>query len=222
MDWAIVAMIAAAAGAGGFATGHWQHLLYSDPAHRVRGWGAGHVVRLAGLAVGFAAVAALALRPDHYDAGPAIITALFGMALVVLASTDFERRLLPNRLMYPAILAAAALCWAWPDRSIGEIWIGATVGIGVGAGLFLFGAGFGALRGLRAVPFGMGDAKLILLIGLLAGWPAIGSALLIGVLMGGIPALVMLLAGRSTGVFSYGPYLAAGALAVLLFPSQFV
>jgi prepilin signal peptidase PulO-like enzyme (type II secretory pathway) len=201
---------------------HWQHLLYSTPEHRVRGRGPGHIARLVIGAAGCGIVTGVAFRPDHYDAFPALLTALFCCALVVLSSTDFERRLLPNRLTYPAILLAAATCWAWPDRSIADIWIGAGVAFGVGAGLFVMGIFLGSARGVAATPFGLGDVKLIILIGLLSGWPAFGTAIVIGVVLAGLPALVMVFLGRGRSVFSYGPYLAAGGAIVLLFPASFV
>lgn len=221
MDWLIAVAAAVAAGLAGVEAARWQHLLYRNPEHRVRGGGRWHRVRIAFVAIGFGAVVLLALRPGHYDAGPALLTALFCAAMVLLSSTDFERKLLPDRLMLPAIVLAAAVCWAWPDRSIADIWIGAGIAFAAGAGLFILGAFFGAGRG-GAIPFGMGDAKLILLIGLLTGWPAFGTALLIGILSAGIPAVVLVLAGKGGTAFSYGPYLAAGGTVVMLFPGSFV
>jgi prepilin signal peptidase PulO-like enzyme (type II secretory pathway) len=59
-------------------------------------------------------------------------------------------------------------------------------------------------------------------MGALAGWPLVITAIFIGVLLAAIPSLYFLLRGRSKHVFSYGPYLSAGAIAVLLFPGQFL
>jgi prepilin signal peptidase PulO-like enzyme (type II secretory pathway) len=112
-------------------------------------------------------------------------------------------------------------CWAWPDRDIADIAIGGAAGLAAGLGLFILGAMFGSARG-GAIPFGFGDAKLIFLLGLLLGWPAFGPALLIGILLAGIPGLVMVALGRGRSVFSYGPYLAAGGLVAMLFPASFV
>ena len=215
----IAAAVGAAAGGLG---GRFQHLLYTNAEHRVRRPGLKGRIQPFALAAAGAAVAAIAFRPDHYDAGPAFLTALFALSLLVLASTDFERRLLPNRLMYPSIVAALAFCWAWPDRDILDVAIGAGAGLVAGVGLFALGVFFGSARGISAIPFGFGDAKLILLLGLLLGWPAFGTALLIGVLVAGIPGLAMVLLGRGSTVFSYGPYLAGGGLVVLLIPGSFV
>ncbi len=210
-----------AAGLGAVAV-YWQHLLYRLPEQRVRGAGRWLHARLVLGAAGCGVATGLALRPDHYEVGPALLTAVFCFALVVLSSTDLERRLLPNRLMYPSLILAAAFCWAWPDRSIADVWIGAGIAFATGAVLFLAGAFFGSSRGTSTTPFGLGDVKLIILLGLLTGWPAVRTALVIGVLLAGIPAIVMIAFGRGRSAFSYGPYLAMGGVVVLLFTDSFV
>lgn len=222
MDFVAPSIAAAVGFVAGAVAGRWQHLFYARPEHRVPRPGLKGRVQPVALGISGAIVAALAFRPDHYDWGPAALTAVFAVALLVLASTDFERRLLPNRLMYPALLAAVAFCWAWPDRDILDVAIGGVVGLVAGVGLFVLGVLFGSARATSATPFGFGDAKLILLLGLLLGWPAGGAALLIGVVLAGLPGLVLVVLGRGGSVFSYGPYLVAAGLIVLLFPASFV
>lgn len=212
--------IALAAGLGGAcfgaAAGRWQHLLYRQPAYRqdaARGLRRFATMLLVAVACGV--VVALALRPGLYAVGPALLTAAFGAALVVLSSTDFERRIIPNRVVYPAIVAAGALCWAWPDRSVASCWLGFAVAGGVALGFFLVGRLLGGA-------LGMGDVKLTALIGLLLGWPGAMYALFLGALLAGIPSLAMTVSGRGGRFFSYGPYLALGALVVLLWPDPFL
>jgi leader peptidase (prepilin peptidase)/N-methyltransferase len=221
VDIALMLGAAVAGAAIGAAGGRFQHRLYSNPEHRIPRPALKGQIQPLVLAAAGATTSALAFRPDHYEFGPALLSAAFAIALLVLASTDFERRLLPNRLMYPSILVAIAFCWAWPDRDVVEVAIGTGAGLAAGLGLFFLGALFGSARGMSAIPFGFGDAKLILLLGIVLGWPAFGSALLIGVLAAGIPGLAMVLIGRGGAVFSYGPYLAAGGVVVLLFPGSF-
>jgi prepilin signal peptidase PulO-like enzyme (type II secretory pathway) len=220
---AFVAPFAAtlAALAGWFGAG-WQHLLYRQPAYRSSPARGRKLLSFRLFLGGGAALfVGLALRPGHYDPGPAALTVVFGLALLVLSSTDLERRIIPNRVTYPAIIVAVLFCWAWPDRSAIDIVFGTGFAVAVAVGLFLLGAAFGAAVGIRATPFGLGDVKLILLLGLLLGWPAVMSALFIGVLVAGAPAVVLMIRGRGRGVFSYGPYLALGGLVVLLWPERF-
>lgn len=219
----MMVVAALVAGALGWVAGANQHRLYrqdeyrENPATGRAGW----AIR-AGCAIGAGLVAAVAFRPDHYEFGPALATAGFGLALVVLSSTDFERRLLPNNLMHPAILSALLLCWVWPDRSITDVLAGGAVAAAGGVAMYLLGWLAGMLFRVRETAFGIGDTQLILLIGLLVGWPAIVNALFIGIIGAGVPALFMMLRGKARGVFSYGPYLALGAIVVLLWPARFV
>ena len=219
MDLAVAASAAVVAAVLGIAAAHWQHLLFRDPEHRVRGQGVAYFARLGFVAIACGVTTGLAFRPDHYDLLPAALTAVFCFVLAVLSSADFERRLLPNRLMYPALLAAVLFSWAWPDRSAVDIAIGGAVAAGAAVGLFALGVLFGNARGSG---LGFGDVKLLVLLGLLAGWPAVGPAVVIGILLGGIPALALILTGRRNVHFSYGPYLSAGGAIVLLFPGNFV
>jgi leader peptidase (prepilin peptidase)/N-methyltransferase len=87
--------------------------------------------------------------------------------------------------------------------------------------LLLLGALAGAAARSRETAFGLGDAKLILLIGLLTGWPAVLSALLLGIIAAGIVAAVLIVLRGRGATYSYGPYLAAGAVVVLLWFERF-
>ncbi len=211
-------IIAGAAGlAVGWTLGGYQHLLYRQPEYRARPAQGRRLLALRlflGAAMGV--TGAVALRPGHYETGPALLALGFAWVLCVLSSTDLERRIIPNRLTYPAIAAAALLAWAWPDRSLGASLAGGSIGLVVGAALFAVGVFFA-----RGGAFGLGDVKLMLLSGLLVGWPGVLNAVLIGVVAAGLPGLVLTLAGRGKMYFAYGPYLSLGALLVLLFPGIF-
>lgn len=223
VDIALVAVAGATGLAFGWFAAGWQHLLYRQAEYRDNPMSGARLLRYRlALAVVCAAGAALALRPGHYDPGPAVLSGGFVLVLSVLSSTDFERRIIPNRLLYPALVAAAASCRAWPDRSVADIWLGAAFAAGVAGGLFAIGLLLGAALKVRGTLFGLGDVKLILLIGLLAGWPAVMSALFIGVLAAGVPSLFLLARGGASRYFSYGPYLALGGAVVMLWPGRFV
>ncbi|MEP7216575.1 MAG: A24 family peptidase [Anaerolineaceae bacterium] len=223
MDFVLSATGAAAGFGFGWFAAAYQHLLYREPAFREEHMAGRRllVVRLL-LASACGLSAGLALRPGHYDLGPALLTVGFSHSLLVLASTDFERKRLPNNLMYPTVGLALVFAWAWPDRDVEHILVGGGIAAGIAVALFAFGGLTGALLGVRATAFGLGDVKLIVLLGLLCGWPAFFPALLYGVLAAGAVSVVLLLRGQSKSVFSYGPYLILGGLVVLLWPSPFV
>lgn len=221
MDWFAAGGAAVIAAVLGWLAVGVQHYLYREPELRTQPAAGRKLLglRLAcALAAGIAAGAAL--RPNHYEPGPALMVAGFAFGLVILASTDLDRRRIPNRLSYPLMAVAAALSWAWPDRSIGDIWIGAAIALGIAAAMYGVGLVFGAAT--RTTAFGLGDAKLIVLLGLLLGWPAALSGLVFALLAGGAFSLGMIVSGRARATFSYGPFLVFGGLVVLLFPDRFV
>jgi leader peptidase (prepilin peptidase)/N-methyltransferase len=141
------------------------------------------------------------------DARHFVLMALFGTIFIALAATDLERHLLPNRVMYPALLLGLALSWLWPGRSPYAGLAGGAVGFLVMLLIFLVLPGFG-----------FGDVKLEGLVGLVVGLPAILSALLIGALLGGVGAAGLLITRRAgmKSAIAYGPYLAGGALIEML------
>ena len=129
--------------------------------------------------------------------------------LVVISRHDFERRIIPNRIVVPAwiavLLAQLAL---YPHH-----WVEWLVG-SLGAGLFFLAVVLAYPAGM-----GMGDVKLALLIGAALGY-AVVSALFLGTLAAGLVAAVMLFKEGSSArkrAIPLGPFLAAGAIVVLLF-----
>ncbi|TML56941.1 MAG: prepilin peptidase [Actinobacteria bacterium] len=129
--------------------------------------------------------------------------------LVVISRHDFERRIIPNRIVVPAwiavLLAQLAL---YPHH-----WVEWLVG-SFGAGLFFLAVVLAYPAGM-----GMGDVKLALLIGAALGY-AVVSALFLGTLAAGLVAAVMLFKEGSSArkrAIPLGPFLAGGAIVVLLF-----
>ena len=127
--------------------------------------------------------------------------------LVAVTVTDLERRIIPNRIVVPAFVAAL-IVQTVRDPSIE--WIVAALA----AGGFFFIAALIYPAGL-----GMGDVKLALFLGAWLGYSVI-VALFAGSLLSLIPAIVILArygrAGRKVGI-PFAPFLAAGAVVALFF-----
>lgn len=137
----------------------------------------------------------------------AFVAALFVSVLVVLSAIDFERRILPDKIVLPSFaVVLAAQVALHPDRTVE--WVAASLG----ASLFLFLALLAHPRGM-----GMGDVKLCLLLGAMLGWD-VAVALMIGMLAALVPAFVLLArhgaAARKMGI-PFGPFLAFGAVVAL-------
>jgi leader peptidase (prepilin peptidase)/N-methyltransferase len=126
-----------------------------------------------------------------------------------IAAIDIGHRIIPNRLTYPALVAAPiATVVAWLAGAPVEPLRGL-------AGLGLYG---GILFVVAVVSrgMGMGDVKLAALIGLVLGSIGlrfVGVAAGAAIVLGGVGGIVALLLGRSRkSAIPFGPYLAAGAV----------
>jgi leader peptidase (prepilin peptidase) / N-methyltransferase len=170
----------------------------TTPGRRLLAVCAGSVTALAFLA----AAGARAHSLEHFA-----LLAGFGLLLVALGSCDLATLLLPNRLMYPGLLAGLLLCWAWPGHSAASSLAGGALG-----GLLML-AAFVLMPG-----FGGGDVKLCALIGLLVGVGGVLTALMLGIVINGGAVLLGLATRRLKlrGVVPYGPGLVLGALLLLL------
>lgn len=128
--------------------------------------------------------------------------------LVELAAIDLERRILPNRIVLPALIAVLGAQLALDPSRYLESLVAA-----VAAGGFLLLPSL-----IRRGAIGMGDVKLAVLLGATLG-RLVAAALTIGLLAAGGAAL-LLLATRSRAVLRQelplGPFLAGGAIAAVL------
>ena len=155
------------------------------------------------------------------------VTALWSCVFLVIIFLDWEHQLILNKVTYPAAVVALVLLGihsAVPEAGIlGNLDFIPDIGILSG----LIGAGIGFIffflvfiinpRGI-----GMGDIKLAGLIGLVTGFPFVIAALLIGIIVGGLVAIVILALGRKgrKDVMPYGTFLAIGPIVTLLWGNE--
>jgi prepilin signal peptidase PulO-like enzyme (type II secretory pathway) len=149
--------------------------------------------------------------------GPSAELALLALGIslfILVAATDLKHRLVPNALIYPAGGIALLLTLLPPGRHT----LLALLGSGVGLAPFLL------VALLKPGSIGGGDAKLGALIGLVLGFPQVLWGLSVGILAGGITAIVLLLVCRrdAKSHIAYAPFLCLGAVIALLWPFSFV
>lgn len=136
---------------------------------------------------------------------------VFFTSLVAVSAIDFERQIIPNRIVYPTIfvsvplLAVAALAGGEWGR-FGHALLGAVLA-------------WGALLVIHLIsPSGMGfgDVRLAFVLGLFLGWISLGhvlSGLFLGVMLLAVIGVVLTLLRLSSlqDHMAFGPFLAAGA-----------
>ncbi len=147
------------------------------------------------------------LRARHNPALLLILSA-YGAFLLIVLVIDLEHRRVLNIVVAPAAVIALAASLAPGMPGPRSALLGGAVGLGVFLALALIGRG----------ALGAGDVKLAGVIGLMTGYPHVVSALVLGVVLGGIAALWLLLTRRASrkSYMAYAPYLAIGALIILL------
>jgi leader peptidase (prepilin peptidase)/N-methyltransferase len=147
------------------------------------------------------------------------ITAFWCCIFLVIIFIDWEHQLILDKITYPAAvisLVILAIHTYVPGANL--LVQEATLLNGVISGAVLF-VLFLLIVLLRPNAMGMGDAKLVALIGLVSGYPLVILSMLIGVVLGGIVA-VILLATKKKGrkdVIAYGTFLAIGPIIALIF-----
>lgn len=142
--------------------------------------------------------------------GPTMLFAsrvVLGCALIVLFAVDAEHRLLPNVITIPG-MAIGFLFSLVTDPG----WRSSLIGIVLGGGLpFAVAELYYRVRGQEGL--GMGDVKMLAMIGAFLGWPAAMLTLMLGSIAGSIVGLMVIALRRGNLQYSmpFGTFLAVGA-----------
>jgi leader peptidase (prepilin peptidase) / N-methyltransferase len=188
------------------------------------------------LATGLLAVLALArFGPTPW----ALVAFAFAAALLLISLVDLDHLIIPDVVSLPGILAGLAVSALVPG-GVG-LW-DAIAGVWLGGGLlWLVAAIYEHATGVEGL--GLGDAKLLAMVGAFLGWQAIPVVLVIASVAGTVAGLAVLLrhdaryaarrvrrvlgpaavavhwrrAARRTAI-PFGPFLALGAVVALFTP----
>ena len=137
-----------------------------------------------------------------------ILGAFVICVLVAVSRIDIERRIIPDLIVLPAWAIALVANLALHP---GDWWQWLLASVGCGLLFLVFARASGGL--------GMGDVKLVAFLGAALGGDVV-PALMIGTATAALVSLAIILrhgaAGRKRTI-PYGPFLAAGAIAVLIF-----
>ncbi len=133
---------------------------------------------------------------------------IFASALLVLFAIDLRHRILPNVITLPGIAAGFAASWFLPPG-----WSSSLIGIVGGGGILLAIAEvYYRVRGQEGL--GMGDVKMLAMIGAFLGWPLMVLTLGLASFAGSIAGVTLIAAGRGSlqAALPFGTFLAFGAL----------
>jgi leader peptidase (prepilin peptidase) / N-methyltransferase len=168
---------------------------------------------------------------------------IFTAAIVALVFIDAEHMILPNAITYPGIVFAVLARVLIPLLSATPhfddlpslmhgsfsglpIWaislIGAFIGSLIGGGsLWLMGWTWEKLRGIEAM--GLGDVKMMFMVGAYLGWRLTILTIFVGVLSGSLIGIALMARQRQRDMqmlLPFGVFLGLGSIAALLFGAQ--
>jgi leader peptidase (prepilin peptidase)/N-methyltransferase len=142
---------------------------------------------------------------------------LAGAALVAVAFIDAEHWIIPDEITLPGILVGLGFAWLAPEPTL----LSALAGVlAVGGGMWVLSLVAEWWYGHTAL--GMGDVKLVAMLGAFLGAEAALGAILVGSLFGLAQALPALLVGRAgrTSRIPFGAGLAAAGILHLYAPES--
>ena len=169
---------------------------------------------------------------------------IFVSMLLALIFIDAEHMLLPNAITYPgivfAIIARLVLPYAVGNYAFDDYWslaavfpswplwavslAGAALGALVGGGsLWLIGWLWERLRGVEAM--GLGDVKMMFMVGAYLGWRLTILTIFVGVLSGSIIGIIVMARQRERNMqmlLPFGIFLGIGAITSLLMGSRII
>jgi leader peptidase (prepilin peptidase)/N-methyltransferase len=141
--------------------------------------------------------------------GPLLVSRLLLVCiLIALFGIDLEHQILPNTITLPGIAIGLLLSLIAPPG-----WQDALIGALLGAGILYAIAGAYYLW-RREEGMGMGDVKMLAMIGAFLGWKAVLVTLVLSSFAGAIVGVILLTAQRGNMKFAlpFGTFLAIGAL----------
>ncbi len=154
-----------------------------------------------------------ALHAFVFEPGPLLLVRLvFAAVLIVLAFIDIDHRILPDSMTLTGIpLGVLASLWLPPG------WRDSLIGVALGGGsLWLIAEGYYRWRKVEGM--GMGDVKMLAMIGAVLGWRAVIVTLVLSSCSGALVGALMLTRSKDGMRYAlpFGTFLSAGALAASL------
>ena len=144
-----------------------------------------------------------------FGPGPLLIARLvFACAMIVLFVVDLQHRILPNVITIPGIIAGFVFSLFLPPG-----WLGSLIGIVAGGGVLLLMAEM-YYRFRKEEGLGMGDVKVLAMIGAFLGWKLMLVTLVLGSFLGSFIGIGMIALKRGDMKYAlpFGTFLAIGAI----------
>ena len=146
-----------------------------------------------------------------------VIYSVYVAVLILIIVIDIEHRLILHVVTIPSTIFALVASLALTDNNPLLAAIGAAVGF-----LFFLVVFFVGQRLFGPGALGFGDVMLAMTMGAMLGLQRVFFALILGVLLAGLWAIVALASKRLKlrGYFAYGPFLAIGGIVMIIWGNE--
>lgn len=178
----------------------------------------------------------------HFSS-PTLVNSLFLCIIIALVFIDYDHQILPNVITFPGILAGLILCPFQSDTLFrGDLvslyfasvlrpdkpdvllpWIGSFLGALVGGGILHLVATV-YLWARKRQGMGMGDVKMMAMVGAFLGWRLAFLTIFAGSLLGSFAGIFLILfRGQNLQAkLAFGTFLGSGAVLSLFFGLSFI
>jgi leader peptidase (prepilin peptidase) / N-methyltransferase len=138
----------------------------------------------------------------------ALVHIFYFCLFLTLMVIDLEYTIIPNKIVYPTAVAALVISTFTPGIGI----LNALIGGGAGFVVFL------VIALVSRGGMGLGDVKMATLIGFAVGFPMVFVSLLMAVMLGGIVAILLLVARlkKAKEGIPFAPYLSLATMITLV------
>jgi prepilin signal peptidase PulO-like enzyme (type II secretory pathway) len=152
------------------------------------------------------------------------MTAIYTLVFLAVLIIDFERRIIPNMIILPAILFAALASFLLPRWQLALL--GGVTAFVIVLIIYISAIAFGRWRKLRIQGgvFGQGDVTLATFTGLVTGFPGAFNAIIYTIFLGGLGAILFLIYHyiktrqlALTAAIPYGPFFCIAGWMIMVF-----
>lgn len=156
----------------------------------------------------------LGLFVKYGISGQFIIFLLLVSLLIICSFIDLRYKIIPNKITYPGIISGLILSLFFNHITLTDSILGVLI---PGGALLLIALMF---KG----GMGIGDVKLVALVGSFTGWQLTLFAIFTGAIIGTIISIILIIAGvnERTSKIPFGPYISLGVVISILSGYQII
>jgi len=148
-----------------------------------------------------------------------IVYFTFSAALLTITVIDIKHQIIPDNITLPGIGVGLLISFLVPNLTFLDSLIGTVVG---GGSLLLVAGGYYLFT--KKEGMGLGDVKLLAMMGAFLGWRSILFIITVGSFSGALVGITVMLLKKKDRRYAipFGPFLSLGALSYLLLGEEII